>query len=75
MLNENNVRRGFFEYADFTALRDALPSFLYGFVTFGYKTGWRVSEISGLTWDHVDLTNGIVRLETGETKNDESWTV
>ena len=35
----------------------------------------RVSEISGLTWKHVDLTNGIVRLETGETKTDEGRTV
>jgi len=34
-----------------------------------------VSEIQGLTWKHVDLANGIVRLETGETKNDEGRTV
>jgi integrase len=75
MLKENNIRKGFFEHADFLALRDALPSYLKGFATFAYKVGWRVSEISGLTWKHVDLVNGIVRLETGETKNDESRTV
>ena len=34
-----------------------------------------MSEIMGLTWGHVDLDNGIVRLETGETKNDEGRTV
>jgi len=44
-------------------------------VTFAYKTGWRVSEISGLTWKHVDLDNGIVRIEPGEAKNDEGRTV
>ncbi len=44
-------------------------------ITFAYKVGWRVSEIAGLTWNHVDLSNGIVRLETGETKNDEGRTV
>lgn len=75
MLKENNVRKGFFEHAEFIALREALPSYLKGFVTFAYKTGWRVSEITGLTWNQVDLDNGIVRLETGETKNDEGRTV
>jgi integrase len=75
MLKENNTRKGFFEHGDFLALRDALPDYLKGFVTFGYKTGWRMSEIAGLTWDRVDLENGIVRLEVGETKNDEARTV
>lgn len=75
MLKENNVRKGFFEHGDFLALRDALPDYLKGFVTFAYKTGWRVSEIEGLTWAQVDLSNGIVRLEAGETKNDEGRTV
>jgi len=75
MLKESNVRQGFFEHAEFLALRDALPSYLKGFVTFGYKTGWRFAEINGLTWNQVDLSNGIVRLEAGETKNDAARTV
>jgi integrase len=75
MLDENNIRKGFFEHADFLALRDALPSHLQGFITFGYKVGWRLSEIGKLTWKRVDLENGIVRLEVGETKNDEARTV
>ena len=75
MLKENNVRKGFFEHGEFIALRDALPSYLKGFATFGYKTGWRVSEIAGLTWGQIDRDNGIVRLEVGETKNDEARTV
>jgi integrase len=75
MLKENNIRKGFFEHGDFLALRDALPDYLKGFVTFAYHTGWRVSEIAGLTWGHVDLENGIVRLEVGDTKNDEGRTV
>jgi len=75
MLKENNVRKGFFEHAEFVALREALPEYLKGFVTFGYKTGWRVSEVTGLTWTQVDLDNGIVRLESGETKNNEGHTV
>jgi integrase len=75
MLKESNIRKGFFEHAEFLALRDALPHYLKGFVTFAYKTGWRLSEITGLTWPQVDRDNGIVRLETGETKNDEGRTV
>ena len=75
MLKENNTRKGFLEHDQFLALRNALPEYLHGFVTFGYKTGWRLGEIRGLTWDHVDLGQGIVRLEAGETKNDEARTV
>jgi integrase len=74
MLEENNVKKGFFEHAEFVALRDALPEYLKGFVTFAYKTGWRISEITDLTWDQVDRLNGIVRLEPGETKNKEGRT-
>jgi len=75
MLKENNTRKGFFEHGDYLALRDALPDYLKGFVTFAYKTGWRVSEIEGLTWNQVDRDQGIVKLEPGETKNDEGRTV
>ena len=42
MLKENNTRKGFFEHGDYLALRDTLPEHLKGFVTFAYKTGWRV---------------------------------
>ncbi len=75
MLAENNARKGFFEQDEYKAVRDTLPACYRGFVTFGYKTGWRLSEISGLTWDQVDLKKGIVRLEVGETKNKEARTV
>ena len=75
MLKENNVRTGFFEHADFIALRNHLPEYLEGFVTFGYRTGWRFGEVTCLTWSQVDLENGIVRLEPGKTKNDDARTV
>jgi integrase len=74
-LKENNVRKGFFEHAEFVALRADLPEYLKGFVTFAYKTGWRLSEIKGLTWNQVDRSQGIVWLESGETKDDEGRTV
>ncbi|OEU65542.1 MAG: hypothetical protein BBJ57_00400 [Desulfobacterales bacterium PC51MH44] len=50
MLNENNARKGFFEHWEFLALRDALPDYLKGFITFAYKSGWRLQEIGGITW-------------------------
>ena len=34
-----------------------------------------ISEITTLRWNQVDLSQGIVRLEVGETKNDEGRTV
>lgn len=74
-LKENNVRKGFLEYGEFLALRDALPDYLKGFVTFAYKTGWRKQEIINLTWAQVDLQQGIVRLDPGTTKNDDGRTV
>ena len=75
MLKENNTRKGFFEHETFLALSDALPDYLKGFTSFAYKVGWRVSEITGLTWAQVDRTQGIVRLEPGDTKNDAGRTV
>ena len=55
MLEENNIRKGFFEFKEFLAVRNALPFPLNVIATFGYRTGWRKSEILGLTWDRVDL--------------------
>ena len=75
MLRENNVRKGFFEHGDFIKLREALPEHLRGFITFAYKTGWRLGEITGLTWDKVDLKRGVVRLDPGDAKNSEPRSV
>jgi integrase len=75
MLKENNTRKGFLEHDEFLALRDALPQYLRGFVTFAYKVGWRISEIANIKWSQVDRKQGIVRLEVGETKNDEGRTI
>lgn len=75
MLEENNVRTGFFEYDEFLALRDALPKYLKGVATFAYKSGWRVTEITGLKWSNVDLKKRVVCLDIGTTKNKEGRTM
>jgi integrase len=41
---------------------------------FAYITGWRSSEILGLTWRPVDFQAGTVRLEPGTTKNQNGRT-
>jgi integrase len=39
------------------------------------RSGWRLSEITGLTWDKVDFNQRVVRLDPGETKNNEARTM
>ena len=68
-LEENNVRKGFFEHAEYTALRATLPEEIRPILTFAYYTGCRKGEIVNLQWSQVDLIQRIVRLEPGETKN------
>ena len=70
-LQENPPRSGFFEHSDFVALRSELPEHLRPVITFAYNTGCRKREILDLLWGQVDLLNRIVRLNPGETNNDE----
>jgi integrase len=74
-LRESNVRKGFFEYEEFVCLREALPYYARPVVTFAYRTGWRKAEVLDLTWERVDLREGTVRLEPGESKNEEARTL
>lgn len=70
MLEEDNVRKGFFERDQFEAVRKQLPAHLRPVVEVAHATGWRVmSEILSRQWKHVDLQSGWLRLEPGETKN------
>src|SRR5207245_1139427 len=74
-LDVDNVRTGFFEPEDFTALLAELPEPLRAPLTFAALTGWRVpSEVLTLRWAQVDFTAGVVRLEPGSTKNGEART-
>jgi integrase len=75
MLKESNVRKGFFEIEEFIRLKNALPDYLKPVVTFAYHTGWRSGEILNLTWDKVDLKEGIIVLNPGETKNEGARTL
>ncbi len=72
MLKENNTRKGFYTWEEFQAVRANLPPYLQPFVTFAFKSGWRRGEIVNLTWSRVNLKEGTVRLEAGETKNSQA---
>ena len=72
MLQENNVRTGFFEAEQFMALLSHLAVELQPVMRFAYVTGWRIpSEVLTLEWRQVDLTAGTVRLDPGTTKNSD----
>src|SRR5262249_40480293 len=45
------------------ACRASRDSRLLGIVTIALETGMRHGEIMGLTWDRVDLSRGVIRLE------------
>jgi integrase len=70
MLQEHNVRSGFFDDAMIDAVTGRLPAALQPVVTFAYVSGWRVqSEVLPLEWRHVDRQKEEVRLDPGTTKN------
>ena len=76
MLAEHNVRTGFFEPDQFTAVKAKLRAPLQPVAEFAYLTGWRVqSEVLTLEWRNVDLKAGTVTLDPGTTKNGEGRTV
>lgn len=71
MLEENNVRKGFWTESEFRKLLDALPERLRPLVQFAYVTGWRRGELLSRDWKHVDWEHDTLRLEPGETKSGE----
>jgi len=71
MPTNDNVRKGFIEHEGYTQLLAALPEYLRPVVTMAYYTGMRRGEIMALRWENVDILNGLVRLNVGETKNGE----
>jgi len=72
LLRENNARTGFLEADQLRAVVAKLPAELNPVIEAAYLTGWRVrSELLTRRWFHVDFTGGWLRLEPGETKNQE----
>ena len=70
-LKEAAPREGFFERAQYEAVRRRLKPDLQAAVAIAYRFGWRVQEILGLERRQLDLEAGTLRLDPGTTKNDE----
>jgi integrase len=76
MLQEHNIRVGFFEAEQFEAVTKHLSPALRAVAEFAYLTGWRVqSEVLPLEWRNVDFKAGTVSLDPGTTKNGEGRTI
>lgn len=72
LLRENNVRTGFFERPDLNILLVKSPPYVRPVYEGAYLTGWRSkSELLTRTWANIDFENGWLRLEPGETKNEQ----
>ncbi len=84
MLKEAPARRGFFEREQYEAVRRRLAEDLQVAVTIAHTFGWRIrSEVLPLELRQVDLEardlegkqTGTIRLDPGQTKNDEARVV
>ena len=73
MLEEDNVRTGFVDHAQFTVLREAMPEHLRPLITFLYFTGCRIGAALSIAWSQIEFENGrvLVHLERKQTKNKE----
>ena len=67
-LPEFGVRNEFFTRAEIDALLPCLPEYLRDVVLFGFLTGWRKGEITGLQWANVNRSEAVVRLEPAQNK-------
>ena len=70
MLEEHNVRSGFFTQEEYFSVRGALPDYAQVAVTIGYHTGMRIGEILGLKWSQVDLVLRRISLAPRQTKTE-----
>jgi len=70
MLEEHNVRSGFFSHEEYLAVRGALPDYAQIAVSIAYYTGLRIGEVLGLEWSQVDLREGKLALTPLQTKTE-----
>lgn len=67
-----DVRTRILSPDEFQALMKHSEGHLKPIIAAGYYTGMRRGEILNLTWDKVDFANRMIRLEAGDTKDDEA---
>ena len=67
-LVENGPRQGFFEHAEYVAVRQHLPPPYQDVLDFAYYSGWRKREMLELEWRDIDAAGGVVRLSPARSK-------
>lgn len=67
-LPEHNARDRICSRDEYERLIDAAEPQLRLAIIIAYHTGMRLGEIAGLTWDHVDAKQRILKLKSSETK-------
>jgi len=77
MLEENNIRTGFVDEAQYRVLADKAAGQLWlrTMLALGYTYGFRKAELLNMRASQVDLLARTIRLNPGETKNGEGRTV
>ncbi len=73
MLEENNVRRGFFEHHEYLATRNELQEYLKPIFECGYVYGGRKEEILSIEWPMVDMIVGKIDLGEGKNGDPRTW--
>ena len=68
LLEEDNVRDRILTESEYKALVLAAPQHLKPIIITASETGMRRGEILGLTWDRVNLQEGLIRLDGLHTK-------
>lgn len=68
-LKGTNVRTHFVNNAEMKRLAAKLPDELEALAYVGYLTGWRRGEMLSRRWKHLDMKEGWLRLNPGETKS------
>lgn len=63
------VRNEFFSRDEINALMPRLPEYLRDVVLFGFLTGWRKGEITGLRWSNVNRAEAVIRLNPEQNKS------
>jgi len=70
-LKENNIRIGFLEEEQYRLLLAELPERLKLLLVIAYHTGVRKGDLLRIRVEQIDLRHKQIRLNAGETKNDE----
>lgn len=75
MLKERNVRKGFVRDGDYRGLASETAKvglWLRAMFELAYTYGWRKSELTTMRVSQVNISEGTIELNPGETKNDQA---